>query len=92
MRNSEIEFGNFSAGKGSRTPNEIINHMFYVLRATKLYIQKESFDKEAPENLNLKLEIDRFSLELKNILFTLQLSCSFGFLINRFSSFLSILS
>jgi len=67
VRNSEIDFGDFSAGKGSRTPNEIINHMYFVLSAARIYILEERFEKEIPEKLNLKLEIDRFNSELRNI-------------------------
>ncbi len=67
VKNTEIDFGNFSAGKGSRTPNEIINHMCQVLSATRIYILKKRYEKETPEKLNLKLEIERFNSELKNI-------------------------
>jgi len=67
VKNVNVEFGNFTAGKGSRTPNEIINHMYHVLSAARSYILEEQFEKEMPEKLNLKLEIDRFNLELRNI-------------------------
>ncbi len=67
VRNVEMDFGVFSAGKGSRTPNEIINHMYYVLSAARVYILEERFQKKLPEKLNLKSEIDRFNLELKNV-------------------------
>lgn len=67
VKNVNVEFGNFTAGKGSRTPNEIINHMYHVLSAARIYILEEQFEKEMPEKLNLKLEIDRFNLELRNI-------------------------
>jgi len=67
IRKSEIDFGNFTAGKGSRTPNEIVNHMYHVLSATRIYILKEDFEKKIPGKFNLKLEIDRFNSELKNI-------------------------
>ena len=67
VKNAEMDFGNFSIGRESRTPNEIINHMYHVLSATRIYILEERFHKELPEKLNLKLEIDRFNFELKNI-------------------------
>jgi len=67
VRNVEIDFGDFSAGKGSRTANEIINHMYHVLSATRVHILEEQFEKEIPDKLNLKLEINRFNSELKNI-------------------------
>ena len=62
---SENEFGSFSAGSGSRTPIEIINHMYYVLNGTRIFIAEEKYNKEQPEKLNLTLEIDRFNKELK---------------------------
>ena len=67
VKNVEVDFGNFTAGMGSRTPNEIINHMYHVLSAIRIYIQEERFEKKIPEKLNLQLEIDRFNLELKNL-------------------------
>ena len=67
VKNVEMDFGDFSAGRESRTPNEIINHMYHILNATKIYILKERSQKELPKKLNLKLEIDRFNLELKNV-------------------------
>lgn len=67
VKNVEMDFGDFSAGKESRTPNEIINHMYHVLNAAKIFILEERSHKEHPEKLNLKSEIARFNLELKNI-------------------------
>jgi len=67
VKNTENDFGDFSAGKGSRTPNEIINHMRQVLSATRIYILEKRYEKETPEKLNLKFEIERFNSELKNI-------------------------
>ena len=67
VKNVEMDFGDFSAGRESRTPNEIINHMYHILNATKIYILKERSQKELPKKLNLNLEIDRFNLELKNV-------------------------
>jgi len=61
------DFGNYSAGKGSRTPKEIVNHMYQVLRATRLFIETERYKNDIPKKLDLNLEIDRFNSELKNI-------------------------
>jgi len=61
------EFENFSIGKGSRSPKEIINHMYSVLNATKIYIEEERQVKEIPEKLILNLEIERFEQELKSL-------------------------
>jgi len=66
VKNAGDDFGDFSAGKGSRTTNEIINHMYHVLSATRIHIEKERFEKELPKKMNLKLEVDRFNSELKH--------------------------
>jgi len=61
------DFGDFSLGKESRSPKEIINHMYFVLRSTTLYIEEEKIQTVEPDKLNLELEIDRFSLEIQNL-------------------------
>jgi len=67
VNNTQTAFGNFSAGSGSRTPNEIINHMYHVLYSTRIFIEEEKYYKGQPEKLDLKLEINRFNTELKNL-------------------------
>lgn len=67
VRNASAEFGNYNAGKGTRTPNEIINHMYHVLNATRTFIVEENYNKEQPEKLEFKLEIERFNQELKKL-------------------------
>lgn len=67
VKNVENDFGYFSAGKGSRTPNEIINHMYHVLSATRIFILEERYIKEQPKKLELILEIDRFNSELNKL-------------------------
>ena len=67
VRGALENFGEFNAGKGTRTPSEIITHMYYVLNATKIYIQTETAIKEKPKTLNLEQEIERFNAELKSI-------------------------
>ncbi len=61
------DFGDYTLGKKSRSPKEIINHMYFVLNATKIYIQEERIQKEEPEKFDLELEIDRFNLEIKTL-------------------------
>lgn len=61
------EFGDFTLGKGSRTPVEIINHMFHVLKATRIFIEEERFENFKPEILNIESEIEIFLSELKLI-------------------------
>lgn len=67
VKYSGDDFGDFTLGKGSRTPNEIINHMYQVLNWTRIFVLEESQKKGIPEKLNLKLEIDRFKEELKQL-------------------------
>ncbi len=67
VHNQKMEFGDFNVGKESRTPNEIINHMYQVLSATKIFIEEERYSKEQPERVDMKFEIERFNTELKNL-------------------------
>jgi len=60
-------FGEFSLGKGSRSTNEIINHMYKVIRSTRIFIEKEKMEDKIPDKLNLKKEIERFNVELENL-------------------------
>ena len=62
-----VKFGNYSLGKGSRTPIEIINHMYSVLSSTTIYIQEERVQKEEPIKLDLEMEIERFNSGIKNL-------------------------
>ena len=66
IRLRNATFGDYTLGKESRTPKEIINHMYAVLRATTVFIQVERIEKSAPEKLTLELEIERFNSEIKN--------------------------
>ena len=67
MANVGNDFGSFNLGSGSRTPVEIINHMYQVLKVTRIFIVEEQIKKEIPEKLILNLEIERFNSELKSI-------------------------
>jgi superfamily II helicase len=60
-------FGDYTLGKESRTPKEIINHMYFVISSTTIYILEEKVQEETPEKLSLELEIDRFNSEMKNL-------------------------
>jgi hypothetical protein len=61
------DFGDYTLGKESRSPKEIINHMYFVLSSTTIYIQEERIQKGEPDKLNLELEIERFNSEIKNL-------------------------
>ena len=67
IKYAAINFGDFTIGNGSRTPKEIINHMFQVLHGTRIYILEERRQNDTPEKLSLQLEIDRFNAELKQL-------------------------
>ncbi len=64
VQNSSDHFGNFSLGKGSRSPIEIINHMFQVLRATRTFIQKDNRHDQGRKKLDFLSEVERFKAEL----------------------------
>ena len=61
------DFGDYTLGMESRTPKEIINHMYFVLSSTTIYIAEERFQQEIPEKLVLELEIARFDSEIKKM-------------------------
>tara|TARA_R110002096_G_scaffold18857_1_gene63657 strand:- start:3702 stop:4139 length:438 start_codon:yes stop_codon:yes gene_type:complete len=61
------DFGDYALGKESRSPKEIINHMYFVLSSTTLYIQEKRIQKKEPDKFDLELEIDRFNLEITNL-------------------------
>lgn len=63
----ELDFGTFSAGSGTRTPQEILNHMYQVLHVTGVFIQEGRFIKVTPAQLLLQGEIDRFNTELTKV-------------------------
>ena len=67
IANSNETFGGFKIGKDTRTPTEIVNHMFDLLRKTKIFITEGRFDNIAPTRLDFNSEIERFHLELSNL-------------------------
>ena len=67
VKYKNADFGDYSLGKESRSPKEIINHMYFVLSSTTIYIQEEKIQKEEPDKLDLASEIDRFNLEIKTL-------------------------
>lgn len=56
VKDLENDIGDFKAGKGSRSPVQIINHMFCVLNATGIFLIEERIEKKIPEKLTLVLE------------------------------------
>jgi hypothetical protein len=61
------DFGEFIIGKGCRTPIEIINHMYYTIKATRIFVTEGKFHKNESKKLNLGSEIGRFNLELDTL-------------------------
>ena len=67
VKDQEESFGEFSLGSGTRTTSEIINHMYDVLHATRVFIEEERFIKERPDVLSFSEEVKRFSGEFELI-------------------------
>lgn len=67
VKDAEPAFGDISLGKGSRNSTEIINHMYDVLHATGVFIEKEVVEKNEPQKLGFVLEVERFTSELKKV-------------------------
>jgi hypothetical protein len=60
-------FSEFSLGKGSRSPKEIIHHMNDVVYSSRVFIDQESFPQKEIEQLSFEREIERFQTELSKI-------------------------
>lgn len=67
IQGSNDNFGDFKISNHSRTPNEIINHMFDLAIKTKTMITEGHFNCPVPENLKFELETERFLLELNEL-------------------------
>lgn len=55
------DFGDLTLGHGSRTPIEIIHHMYKVLQAARNVLRNHHAQREQAEILDLRAEIDRFN-------------------------------
>ena len=67
VKGSHQAFGDFSLGKDSRSPKEIIHHMNDVIYSTRFFIEQESMPKEVIKKLNFENEIERFKAELSKV-------------------------
>lgn len=67
VKESQEHFGDFSLGHGSRSPKEIINHMYEVIYSTRVFIEQETLPKKLLEKLTFDQEVDRFNSELTHI-------------------------
>jgi len=61
---SQEGFATFSLGSGSRSPLEIINHMFHVLSSTRTFLEEEKVQSKQQDTLAFTQEIERFHREL----------------------------
>ena len=64
VKNQHESFGEFHLEQGTRSTNEIINHMYEVLHATRVSMETEQFARPEIEKLNFNGEVERFQKEL----------------------------
>ena len=67
ISNSHEDFGDFKISANTRTPNEIINHLFDLLNNTKIFLTEGRFNNIAPTRLDFNSEVERFIIELNNL-------------------------
>lgn len=67
IKGSQQAFGDFSLGKDSRSPKEIINHMHHVIYMTRVFMEQKSLPQEKTEKLSFEIEIERFNAELSKV-------------------------
>lgn len=64
---SNEAFSDFSLGKESRSPKEIVEHMNDVIYSTRVFIEQESLPQHKIERLSFENEIERFKAELRRV-------------------------
>lgn len=64
VQGSFENFGDFNAGKGSRSPKEIVGHMYDVIHSTRVFIDDETKTEDLPHELTFDQEVERFNSEL----------------------------
>jgi hypothetical protein len=67
IKGSHQTFGDFSLGKESRNPREIVHHMYDVIYSTRVFIEQESLPQEKIEKLSFENEIERFNAGLSKV-------------------------
>ncbi|MEO1418052.1 MAG: hypothetical protein AAFW00_22400 [Bacteroidota bacterium] len=67
INGSHQAFSDFSLGKGSRSPKEIIYHMNDVIYSTRIFIEEEFLPQEKLMSLSFDNEIERFKTELSRV-------------------------
>ncbi|NND33839.1 MAG: hypothetical protein HKN76_14715 [Saprospiraceae bacterium] len=63
----DADFGNFSLGSGSRSPNEIISHMYSVLHWTAGLLEDKRKQETGSAKLTLEMEINRLIFEINHL-------------------------
>jgi hypothetical protein len=64
IKGSKDNFGNFKISKYTRSPAEIINHMYDLAIKTKTKIKEGHFNCPTPDRLNFNEEVTRFFIIL----------------------------
>ena len=64
INGSHKAFGDFSLGKGSRSPNEILQHMCDVILSTRYFIEHGTLPHEKMAISSFENGIERFNTEL----------------------------
>ncbi len=67
INGSHQPFGDVSLGKDSRSPKEIVGHMYDVIYSTRVFIEQEALPQEEIEQLSFDNEIERFNAELSKV-------------------------
>jgi hypothetical protein len=70
---SKEDFGVFKIGGHTRTPNQIINHMFDLAAKTKSMIKENHFNVTPPTLLDFNNERERLLNELNDLNFAIEL-------------------
>ena len=67
INNSKADFGEFKISDHTRTPNEIINHMYDLAVKTGTMIREGHFNCPAPLQLSFDEEVHRFLKTIKDL-------------------------
>lgn len=67
VRGSKEGFGTYKISTHTRSPNEIINHMFDLVQKTASMIIEGHFNCPAPEEISFSEECERFLKGLKEL-------------------------
>lgn len=64
---SNQTFSEFRLGKGSRSPREIVHHMYDIIYSTRIFMEQGALPQEELEQLSFEKEIERFLVELRRV-------------------------